>query len=314
MSGYPHKRRRRPPSLVLAWLPLMILFIGGGTLARVANEDCAACHEDIGAAFAMTAHGVYLVNTTEAAYSCESCHGPGDIHVEENTPESIINPARMDEFGGQETCLDCHTGHQFDDWAFSGHQTGGVNCSSCHKIHVAAGQVTARSAPELCYSCHSDVRAASYMPSHHPIAEGKLDCMDCHNVHGGNVTMALDDSSQELCYGCHADKEGPFVFEHQPVNEDCLICHTAHGSVADNLLKLTEPALCLNCHPMHFHATIESVDGAFSTPQAPERGSFATSDGFKEGMLTKCTQCHAAIHGSDDPSQAISTGGNALTR
>ena len=93
-----------------------------------------------------------------------------------------------------------------------------------------------------------------------------------------------------------------------------MICHNPHGAVADNLLKQAEPALCLGCHPMHFHATVVSVDGAYSVPQAPERASTSTTDGWKQGMLTKCTQCHAEIHGSDLPSQAISTGGNALTR
>lgn len=171
-----------------------------------------------------------------------------------------------------------------------------------------------KATPDLCYDCHSEVRAASYMPSHHPVAEGKMTCQDCHNPHGGTVSFAMDDSPRELCFTCHAEKEGPFVYEHAPVNEDCMLCHTPHGSVADNLLVQAEPTLCLNCHGMHFHAAVESVDGAFSVPQAPERAGVAPSDGWKRGMLTKCTQCHSEIHGSDLPSQSISNGGNALTR
>jgi DmsE family decaheme c-type cytochrome len=152
------------------------------------------------------------------------------------------------------------------------------------------------------------------MPSHHPIAEGKISCLDCHNAHGGSVSFTLDDSGRELCFSCHAEKEGPFLFEHAPVNEDCMLCHAPHGTVADNLLKQTEPTLCLNCHAMHFHGSIEGIDGPFTPPQAPERAGISTPDGFKQAMLTKCTQCHTEIHGSDMPSQSISTGGNALTR
>jgi DmsE family decaheme c-type cytochrome len=181
-------------------------------------------------------------------------------------------------------------------------------------VHVGVGQSLVKQAPELCYDCHSDVRAASYMPSHHPVAEGVLTCQDCHNPHGGEVTFAMNDDGRELCFSCHADKEGPFLYEHAPVNEDCMLCHTPHGSVADNLLIQSEPALCLNCHAMHFHGTVEGVDGPFSTPQAPERAGISTPDGFKQAMLTKCTQCHTEIHGSDMPSQSRSTGGNALTR
>jgi hypothetical protein len=35
---------------------------------------------------------------------------------------------------------------------------------------------------------------------------------------------------------------------------------------------------------------------------------------MKKAMLTKCTQCHSEIHGSDLSSQSITGGGKALTR
>ena len=38
------------------------------------------------------------------------------------------------------------------------------------------------------------------------------------------------------------------------------------------------------------------------------------ADSFKRTMLTKCTQCHDQVHGSDLPSQAISGQGRALNR
>ena len=165
-----------------------------------------------------------------------------------------------------------------------------------------------------CFNCHVDVSGSFMMPSHHPIKEGKIECVDCHGVHGEQTKFTMDNTGRELCLSCHAEKEGPFVYEHVPVNEDCMTCHNPHGTVADNLLKQSEPSLCLSCHPMHFHATVVSIDGAFTTPQAPERAGTSTPESWEEGMLTKCTQCHTEIHGSDLPSQAISTGGQGLTR
>ncbi|NMC43288.1 MAG: hypothetical protein GYA46_05160 [candidate division Zixibacteria bacterium] len=141
-----------------------------------------------------------------------------------------------------------------------------------------------------------------------------MGCLDCHNPHGGAARLTADNTGRDLCFLCHADKEGPFIYEHAPVNEDCLVCHRPHGTVADNLLKQNEPALCLSCHAMHFHATVEGVDGEFTVPLDASRNGVSTPDGWKVGMLTKCTQCHSAIHGTDLPSQALSTGGNALTR
>ncbi len=302
----------------LLWALVIVLGISvalvGSALADVSNDDCTACHEDVGEVFMKTSHGIFLMGTTYEETSCESCHGSGDAHVEEGDPEKIINPAKSDQFAGQETCLSCHDNHQFDDWAFSAHRGADVSCVSCHSVHVSAEKGSVAATPDLCYTCHSDVRAAAHMPSHHPIKEGKIDCLDCHNVHGGSVDFTMDDSGRELCFSCHADKEGPFVYEHAPVQEDCMICHTPHGAVADNLLKQSEPALCLNCHSMHFHAGVDGLDGEFTAPQASDRTELSTPDGFKRAMLTKCTQCHNMVHGSDDPSQAISTGGNALTR
>ncbi len=304
---------RRPPSIAL-WLLALVFCLSGPALAGIANEDCTACHEEVGEGFRHTAHGIYLSNSADAEYSCESCHGDGTMHIDEMTPESIYNPAKHDPFTDNNLCLNCHNSHAMGDWEFASHRNADVTCSDCHSIHLSAANAGAAPVSETCFKCHSDVRSQIFMPSHHPIGEGKLDCTDCHNPHGGEVQLAMDDSGRELCFGCHAQYEGPFLYEHAPASEDCGLCHVPHGSVANNLLKQTEPALCLNCHSMHFHAAFESVDGAFETPQAPERADVSTPDGFKAGMLTKCTQCHTVIHGSDHPSQTMSTGGNALTR
>jgi predicted CXXCH cytochrome family protein len=55
-----------------------------------------------------------------------------------------------------------------------------------------------------------------------------------------------------LCVSCHRDKEGPFLFEHDPIvneiSESCLACHTPHGSGNVQLLKLGSRGLCMQCH------------------------------------------------------------------
>ena len=301
----------------LVSLVLMGLVLGSGVsvLAGIPDETCADCHEEVAAAFANTAHSKFFSSRPELAdYFCEACHGDATAHVEEADPELILNPAKHDQFGGNELCLTCHNGSQFDDWMFSNHNTAGLSCASCHTVHTSEVAPPSSHGEEKCYSCHTDVRAAAHMPSHHPVGEGMLSCNDCHNPHGGDVALAMGSSNRELCFTCHADIEGPFVYEHAPAMEDCLICHTPHGSVADNLLKQNEPALCLNCHPMHFHALVEGWDGDFAVPLEPERSGTSTPDGWKVGMLTKCTQCHDMVHGSDLPSQAASTGGAGLTR
>ncbi len=98
------------------------------------------------------------------------------------------------------------------------------------------------------------------------------------------------------CYKCHADKQGPFVYQHAPVEEDCSICHNPHGTVANNLLHQPTTFLCLRCHSGHR-----------ADPPSDHFG-IGTSDidGFdwqRSILYTDCTQCHSQIHGSDLPSQ-----------
>jgi predicted CXXCH cytochrome family protein len=49
-------------------------------------------------------------------------------------------------------------------------------------------------ANERCLTCHQTQRAQMSLPYHHPLREGKMGCVDCHNPHGGpagdNLRMA----------------------------------------------------------------------------------------------------------------------------
>ena len=213
---------------------------------------------------------------SEVGVMCWDCHNP---HRKDGRHEHSALREK-----GSALCLTCHKNHSFDNWAFSGHNGADVNCSSCHTVHTDFGHSMKKATPQLCYDCHSDVRAAAFMPSHHPVAEGKLSCEDCHGVHGGPGRLTQDKSGRELCFSCHADKEGPFLYEHEPVRENCLLCHDAKGAVTNNLLKANEAVLCLRCHAGH-----EDAHPRLDSPQ--QRAAY----------MTKCTRCHGQIHGSDLP-------------
>jgi len=169
------------------------------------------------------------------------------------------------------------------------------------------------------------------LPSHHPVKEGFMSCSDCHDVHGDNYAGLMQgEPSKELCLSCHTQHRGPFIFEHSPVEEDCMICHDAHGAVANNLLVQNEPFLCLQCHQPHFHSALATVEGEYPLPgrvwdvdtygDATASDSYGAwtneshTDSFKRVMLTKCSQCHSSVHGTDLPSQSIPGQGRALNR
>lgn len=277
----------------------------------VGDEVCSACHDEISEAFKGNIHARLSVGDGN---TCESCHGPGSLHAEEGDAATIINPARDHTSTGINLCLNCHKGIDFTSWLGSTHYEMAEGCSDCHRVHSQKKNLLAKPQPQLCFGCHADKMVQARMPSHHPILEGMITCVDCHSPHSGEIKHTLGDNGRELCLSCHSSLEGPFIFEHDPVNEDCNICHDPHGTVADKMLVQNEPFLCLSCHSMHFHTTLLGVEGNFSANLHPERGGLSTKEGLKKAFLTKCTQCHSEIHGSDLPSQSTSGAGEALTR
>ena len=278
---------------------------------EVGDELCSACHDEVNQQFRKNIHARLAVGDEN---TCEACHGPGSKHAEEGDPALIYNAPRDYASTGKNMCTNCHRGVAYSSWHGLTHFEVAEGCSDCHKIHSEEKHLLAKQEPQLCFDCHVRQRSQARMPSHHPVMEGLITCLDCHSVHSGEVKYTVGDESRELCLSCHTSLSGPFIFEHEPVNEDCGICHEPHGTIADNLLIQNEPFLCLSCHPMHFHVTLVGYEGEFEADQHKERKGISTRDGMKQAMLTKCTQCHSEVHGSDLPSQSISGAGRALTR
>ncbi|MCA9264855.1 MAG: hypothetical protein KDA60_13440 [Planctomycetales bacterium] len=231
------------------------------------------------------------------AFSCESCHNPHGNVVEHSL---------------KGLCLQCHGSDTHSNWHGSAHDMNGVMCTDCHDPHPDANvpklvdlqHTTVKRPPRLpmsvddpnvCFKCHKDEYAKSYLPSHHPLPEGKMGCTDCHNLHANTDKALIADTINLTCYKCHADKQGPFVHQHAPVEENCSICHNPHGSVTNNLLHQPTTFLCLRCHTGH------------RSPPADHFG-LGTSDidnlAYQRPVLfTDCTQCHSQVHGTDLPSQ-----------
>jgi len=243
-----------------------------GASEKVGADECLTCHEDVkGRAPAPSYHA-----------DCESCHGAGDKHAESEEPADIRFPANAD-------CESCHdTGHGvLLSWTMSEHNRGGVFCTDCHALHERepwqlrqAGSVALAVAPHaaavtrMCSTCHADVAATFELPSHHPLREGMISCTDCHAPHGSRG-VALGPPTA-LCSKCHQDYAGPWIHEHPPVTEDCGYCHTPHGSSSRALLETNQPGVCISCHTV-------AEAGAIHQPYA---------------FVTRCTDCHSAIHGS----------------
>ncbi len=268
--------------------------------SRVGSDTCTACHTDTSKNFQHAFH-------KQQGVECEDCHGNGSLHVEGGGDVAKIVGFWKRPVGvANGVCLGCHVrDEKVRHWAGGSHSGNHVRCVDCHQIHdralkaanesrisfdtatrgaFAAGSVSPETSVILrpksatndaCLKCHQTEGAQLSLPYHHPLREGKMSCVDCHDPHGGPAGNNLRTANvNQLCLSCHAQYRGPFAYQHPPVTENCMTCHTAHGSPNTNLLSVSEPALCLQCHTGHHNGA--------GTP-LPDR----------------CTNCHGSIHGTD---------------
>ncbi len=273
-----------------------------GKSGFIGAETCKDCHESQYESYSKSVHFQKSIKGPESQDACETCHGPGALHVEKGGGRGVNIFAFNKDTDPKEKaakCLACHgKTPDMDFWDLGAHNRNDVSCDSCHDLHTAGGSQKPHQ-PEVCFGCHHDIKVAVNKRSHHPIIEGKVSCTSCHSPHGSlSQHMVKADDSQELCYTCHADKRGPYIYEHPPVAENCLICHTPHGSIHAKLLTEKAPNLCQDCHDWQRHP---------GTPYDAKTG-FTGSSPSNRFFGRACLNCHGAIHGSNTFQN------NALTR
>ena len=216
---------------------------------------------------------------------------------------------------GNRACFECHTNYvrqfaaspharvHFADAAMSG-QSG---CESCHgpgSKHIEAGGGRGRfivnpgKDATTCFQCHLQTHAEFSLPQHHPVLEKRMNCVQCHDPHGGDIFKRAGGLAMarqnETCAACHREQTRPVVFEHEALREGCTICHNPHGSINRKLLVESDPNLCLKCHAQVQGVSAPSRSGIFI-------GKVDHSPFLRQGTCWSAG-CHTAVHGSNvDP-------------
>jgi predicted CXXCH cytochrome family protein len=224
----------------------------------IGSKECEQCHDKIYRDFATADHARLIAEGPNALNAgCESCHGPCSTHSESG-------------------------GEVKPPYSFA---AGRPVANSFGARVIVDPQ---RSKETVCFQCHADVRGQFSLPSHHPVPEGKMSCIDCHPPHkasayrGGGTALL---SENESCFRCHSNQRGPYVFEHEASREGCTICHTAHGSVNAKMLTVRDSNLCMKCHFQQVSGGQILIGGSDHTLRI-QQGTCWTAG------------CHEAVHGS----------------
>jgi predicted CXXCH cytochrome family protein len=215
----------------------------------VGMDTCGTCHEKQVKDFKLASHARVTIpgeGPRTEGQGCESCHGPGSLHVDDGTGKFIVNPGTK---------------------------------------------------PEACFQCHLEKSAEFSLQYHHPVKEGRMNCIQCHDPHGRDVRLAkgmVVGRVNETCAQCHREQTQPHVFEHEALREGCTICHNVHGSINDKMLVERDNNLCLKCHAQ---VASPALPGATVIGKMPHAG-FSATEFLSQGTCYSAG-CHTAVHGSN---------------
>ncbi|MCG3191133.1 MAG: hypothetical protein DIJKHBIC_00358 [Thermoanaerobaculia bacterium] len=242
--------------------------------------------------------------------SCESCHGPGSLHILGGGDKSkILNPASLTKQQQVWLCAQCHTrglsvpaglhDYPYNETADKPYQIGD---DPFNYLHDEAGRWPDGKTPtkgEQQYQSH--MVSAHYTNSHTTVT-----CSDCHNPHSGQrglpVTrkngIATSLANNTLCLSCHAGY-GPFKeltvtqvgAPEQNRSEIAAVVgkHTFHAYTPEKTLGQSN---CISCHMPRTAKRDYSYDETSHTMEAiaPEKTLTYQAKG---GMPSSCAaSCH----------------------
>lgn len=199
------------------------------------NHGCAQCHATNFDAGYDYATGRYTPSLLEGSVSCESCHGPGSLHVARHeaatggkiakdqpyaAPERLVQPLDdLDAQGVLDTCGRCHYAHS---WRFAINESAKTPYwdLAVPQNYDRTGFFADGRTSGLNYEGTVQIWSKCF-------TKGGMSCISCHDLHGGHAFAMrwADQDDDRQCTQCHAEiGKAPSAHSHHKATK-CVDCH-----------------------------------------------------------------------------------------
>ena len=269
------------------------------------NHHCIRCHSTGGNPGLDDESGMLQTKVGELGIACESCHGPGEAHVEyyqnplnryrdhqkEGLSAFITNPAKLDHRASSQTCGQCHGVYVMENEYAMTYAREGVlyrpgadlNKTRYYIQHPANDSTQSRRQdleqnPQFFSerwwddgTIQAGGREYTAMTVSRCFTEGTLSCLSCHSMHGGPPADQLKPKMDgpAACIQCH----------NEPKYNESIEEHTFHSPDSSG-------SNCLNCHMPH---TTYALFGAIRTHQIKSPNAKIST---QFGTPNACNLCH----------------------
>lgn len=234
--------------------------------AFTANSSCMECHTTDMSLNHDAESGVYETQWSEVNVSCQSCHGPGEKHLQ------WVNQQEKGSNTGTAKNDIAHKGLAVNYPGLSSHQQV-ETCARCHSRRYSVSQNDAHGRslyddfmPELLrqgvYHADGQVLEEDYVFGsfiQSKMHQRGVTCMNCHEPH----SLKLRKEGNALCTTCHQQAAPPKA-------EFASLKSANYDSSAHHFhQEQSEGAQCVNCHmPATTYMQIDPRrDHSFSIPR-----------------------------------------------
>lgn len=198
---------------------------------RLSDTGCLVCHSG---RVTGTDGNNFQPNILQSSIGCESCHGPGSLHVArhesktepaEEHDRTIVNPAELDRSLSESICANCHLrgeatvvrrGLEINDFR-PGLPLSDVRIDYATETPNGEMKVVGHMEQMWLSRCYTESQTLTCITCHDPHHSAESDnlrmkyrqaCLDCHTESGCGLPKStrLEKSKDDDCISCHMPK------------------------------------------------------------------------------------------------------------